>query len=64
LQNTLASHDNPPSPCENVSPIIDISTNDTYDDTPNEEEELVDVIEDFLHFPQGDDEDNPIQRLA
>jgi hypothetical protein len=29
-----------------------------------EEEEYAKVIEDFLHLPQGDVEDNPIQRLT
>jgi hypothetical protein len=43
---------------------MDISTNDTGDDTHKEEEEYVEVIENFLHLPQGDDENNPIQRLA
>jgi hypothetical protein len=64
LQDTLASHDSPPSPCEDVSPTMDISIDDTYDDTHKEEEEYVEVIEGFFHLPQGDDEDNPIQRLA
>ncbi len=39
LQDTLASHDNPPSPCEGVSPTMDTSTNDIDDDTHKEEEE-------------------------
>jgi hypothetical protein len=42
LQDTLASHDNPPSPCEGVSPTIDTSTYDKDDDTHKEEEELGD----------------------
>jgi hypothetical protein len=58
LQDTPTSHGSPPSPWEGVSPTIDISTNDTYDDTHKEEEEYAKVIEDFLHLPQGDDEDN------
>jgi hypothetical protein len=64
LQDTPASHDSPPSPCEGVSPTMDTSTHDTDNDTHKEEEEYAEVIEDFLHLPQGDDEDNPIQRLA
>ncbi len=64
LQDTPTSHDSPPSPCEGVSPTMDTSTNDTDDDTHKEEEEYAEVIENFLHLPQGDVEDNPIQRLA
>jgi hypothetical protein len=64
LQDTPASHDSPPSPCEGVSPTMDTITNDTDDDTHKEQEEYAKVIEDFLHLPQGDDEDNLIQRLA
>jgi hypothetical protein len=64
LQDTLASHDSPPSPCEGVSPTMDTNIDDTNDDTHKEEEEYANVIEDFLHLPQGDVEDNPIQRLA
>jgi hypothetical protein len=64
LQDTLASHDSPPSPCEGVSPTIDTSIDDIDDDTHKGEEKYVEVIEDFLHFPQGDDEANPIQRLT
>ncbi len=43
---------------------MDTSTDDTNNDTHKEEEEYAEVIEDFLHLPRGDDEDNPIQRLA
>ncbi len=64
MQDTLASHDSPPSPCEGVSPTIDTSTNDINDDTHKEKEEYVEVIEYFFHLPQGNDEDNLIQRLA
>ncbi len=64
MQDTPANRDNPPSPCEGVSPTMDTSTNDTNDDTHKEKEEYAEVIEDFLHLPQGDDENNPIQRLA
>jgi hypothetical protein len=64
LQDTHTSHDSPPSPCEGVSPTMDTSIDDTDDDTHKEEEEYTDVIKDFLHLPQGDVEDNPIQRLA
>jgi hypothetical protein len=64
LQDTLTSHDSPPSPCEGVSPTIDINTDDIDDDTHKEEEKYVEVIEDFFHLPQGDDDDNLIQRLA
>ncbi len=64
LQDTHVSHDSPPSPCESVSPIMDTSTDDTDDDTHKEEEKYAKVIEYFLHLPQGDVEDNPIQRLA
>jgi hypothetical protein len=64
LQDTPTSHDNPPSPCEGVSPTIDTSINDIKFDTHKEEEEYAEVIEDFLHLPQGDDENNPIQRLT
>jgi hypothetical protein len=64
MQDTPTSHESTPSPCEGVSPTIDTSTDDTDDDTHKEEEEYVEVIEDFFHLPQGDDEANPIQRLA
>jgi hypothetical protein len=64
LQDTPASHHNPLSPCEGVSLIMDTSTDDIDDDTHKEEEEYAEVIEDFLHLPQGDVEDNLIQRLA
>ncbi len=64
MQDTPASHDSPPSPYEGVSPTMDTSTNDIDDDTHKEEEEFAEVIDDFLHLPQWDDEDNPIQRLA
>ncbi len=64
LQDTPTSHDSPPSPCEGVSPTIDINTVDIDDDTCKEEEEYVEVIKDFFHLPQGDDDDNPIQILA
>jgi hypothetical protein len=43
---------------------MDTSTDDTDNDTHKEEEEYAEVIEDFFHLPQGDVEDNPIQRLA
>ncbi len=43
---------------------MDTSIEDTNDDTHKEEEEYAEVIEGFLYLPQGDDEDNPIQRLA
>jgi len=43
---------------------MDIGTDDTDDGTHKEEEEYAKVIEDFLHLPQGDVEDNLIQRLA
>jgi hypothetical protein len=59
LRDTPTSHDSPPSPCAGVSPTIDTSTNDIDDDT-HKEEKYIKVIEDFLHLPQGDDEDNPI----
>jgi hypothetical protein len=61
LQNTLASHDSPPSPYEGVPLTMDTSTNDTNDDTHKEEEEYAKVIEDFFHLPQRDDENNLIQ---
>jgi len=64
MQDTPTSQDSPPSPCEGVSPTMDTSINDTDDDTHKEEEEYANVIEDFLHLPQGDVEDNPIQRMA
>jgi hypothetical protein len=64
LQDTPTSHDSPPSPCEGVSPTIDINIDDTNDDTHKEEEEYVEVIEDFFHLSQEDDDDNAIQRLA
>jgi hypothetical protein len=64
LQDTPTSHDSPPSLWEGVSPTIDININDTNDDTRKEEEEYAKVIEDFLHLPQGDDENNPIQILT
>jgi hypothetical protein len=64
LQDTLASHDSSPSPCEGVSPTMDTNIDDTNDDTHKEEEKYEEVIEDFLHFPQGDDENNLIRRLA
>ncbi len=41
LQDTHASHDSPPSPCEGVSPTMDTSTDDIDDDTHKEEEEYV-----------------------
>ncbi len=63
-QDALASHDSSPSPREGVSPTIDINIDDTNDDTHKGEEKYAKVIEDFLHLPQGDDEDNPIQRSA
>ncbi len=43
LQDTLASHDSPPSPCEGVSPTININIDDTNDDTHKEEEEYAKV---------------------
>jgi hypothetical protein len=64
LQDALASHDNPPLARESISPTTDISINDTDDDTHKEEEDYAKVIKNFLHLPQGDDEKNPIQRLA
>jgi len=57
LQDTPTSHDNPPSPCEGVSPTMDTSTDDTNDDIHKEEEEYAEMIEDFLHLPQGNDEE-------
>ncbi len=60
----ITSHDSPPSPRQGVSLILDISIDDTYDDTQKEQEDYAKVIEDFLHLQQGDDEDNFIQKLA
>jgi hypothetical protein len=64
LQDAPTSHDIPPSPHEGVSPTTNTNSDDTNDDTHKEKEEYAKVIENVLHFPQGDDENNPIQRLA
>jgi hypothetical protein len=63
-QDPPTSHDSAPLACKGVSPTTYISIDDIDDDTHKEEEEYAKVIKDFLHLPQGDDENNPIQRLA
>jgi hypothetical protein len=63
-QDPPTSHDSAPSTCEGVSLTTYISIDDIDDDTHKEEEEYAEVIKDFLHLPQGDDENNLIQKLA
>ncbi len=65
MQDAPTNYDNPwPSLKKGDSPPTNNGTNNIEDDTHIKEEEYAKVIEDFFHFPLGDEEGNPIQILA
>ncbi len=62
--DALTNYDNPPSPKKGDSTPTNNGTNNIEDYTHMEEEEYAKVIEDFFHFPSGNEESNPIQILV